>query len=465
MKQQLIDTVKKFNTVRSYPPSTLEVDIEWERISTRIIVLLTVVCILILTLYSSLVIVTRSFTIKSPSVSLYLKLYGKYSNSLICPCTTLAVKYGQFISVGFQQHPVCTSDFVSEKWTNPMINMSSSDTLRGMYQHKNQFTFWGPTFFRLLSGLCQLSQKTIIRNLDIFNSTALVTANVLTNNIFHSYSQVFIDSFKQNMIESFNRSMSLVRETTIGNGLVSVMTLNGIDLSDSLKAANINLTYSMYYRQDLFPLGSGCNCFSTSFCKARSKIDTNIVPGVYLSCSTIEATLLSDLRCIYDQICLNKLESAMTSVYVPFQSTAMDFDELNLDVFQPKSRVQQIFDQLMVNQWQENVSFNLYFEQCKPVVCTYTFSERLDLTYIVTTIIGLLGGLTVSLKNIVPPVVKYLRRKRNNDETNIGKFNWHNFFRLYYQPINQTNQVVDNYTKLSWSRNEYERKRAFLWYV
>jgi hypothetical protein len=41
-----------------------------------------------------------------------------------------------------------------------------------------------------------------------------------------------------------------------------------------------------------------------------------------------------------------------------------------------------------------------------PLSCTYTITEQPNLIYIITTIIGLFGGLNVALKVIVPALVK-----------------------------------------------------------
>ncbi|CAF1189593.1 unnamed protein product [Adineta steineri] len=201
LKKQLIDALIKFNIIRSYPPAVSQYDI------------------------TSLVTVTRSVRVLSPSLSLYLKLYEKYPETLSCPCTSLLINYGEFLSLNFELHPVCRSDFVSEKWTNPLINVSSE--MNEAYQYLQSFAYWGPLFFRLLSDLCQLSEKTIYHNLALFNSTSFITVYLLPNNTFYRSSEMFIDLFEQNLIQSLNQSMSLIRITSLGNGHVSPIALRG----------------------------------------------------------------------------------------------------------------------------------------------------------------------------------------------------------------------------------------------
>jgi hypothetical protein len=45
---------------------------------------------------------------------------------------------------------------------------------------------------------------------------------------------------------------------------------------------------------------------------------------------------------------------------------------------------------------------SLYYSECAPSVCVYTYSQRLDILYVVTTIFSLFGGLTVIFRLLTP---------------------------------------------------------------
>ncbi|CAF1102361.1 unnamed protein product [Didymodactylos carnosus] len=66
----------------------------------------------------------------------------------------------------------------------------------------------------------------------------------------------------------------------------------------------------------------------------------------------------------------------------------------------------------MVEEWNSNASFSSYYKQCAPQECTYTYSGHNNVVYIVTTIIGLVGGLTKVLQVIIPPTVEFVRKKK-----------------------------------------------------
>ena len=64
-----------------------------------------------------------------------------------------------------------------------------------------------------------------------------------------------------------------------------------------------------------------------------------------------------------------------------------------------------MLDQLMVDSWQRSAMYDDYYNQCRPTECSYTLMGRNDAVYIVTTIIGLVGGLATALKLLIPSLV------------------------------------------------------------
>ncbi|CAF0984298.1 unnamed protein product [Adineta steineri] len=60
---------------------------------------------------------------------------------------------------------------------------------------------------------------------------------------------------------------------------------------------------------------------------------------------------------------------------------------------------------MFVETCSSNVSYNQYFEQCKPDSCSVTLFESGSFIIVVTTILGLYGGLTTFLKLVVPFLV------------------------------------------------------------
>ena len=80
-----------------------------------------------------------------------------------------------------------------------------------------------------------------------------------------------------------------------------------------------------------------------------------------------------------------------------------------LNVYSNNSTVQDLVDQLMIDTWNSSTMYNQYYNECQPAQCTYSYETRNDLVFIITTLIGLVGGLTTSLKIVIPRLVKLIR--------------------------------------------------------
>lgn len=65
----------------------------------------------------------------------------------------------------------------------------------------------------------------------------------------------------------------------------------------------------------------------------------------------------------------------------------------------------------MTEEWIINISHSQYFDQCQVSLCTYSVTSRFNLLYIITTLIALIGGLTKVLRILIPPIVKFIRRR------------------------------------------------------
>jgi hypothetical protein len=89
--------------------------------------------------------------------------------------------------------------------------------------------------------------------------------------------------------------------------------------------------------------------------------------------------------------------------------------------FFPNSTLQVIVDELMVEEWNRSRMYDRYYNACQPIECTYTHQTKNSIVYIVTTLIGLLGGLITVLKLIVPRAVMLVRKKRELIGPHIGK--------------------------------------------
>jgi beta-lactamase regulating signal transducer with metallopeptidase domain len=96
-------------------------------------------------------------------------------------------------------------------------------------------------------------------------------------------------------------------------------------------------------------------------------------------------------------------------------------DKTLLVQFLENSTIEVVVDQLMVQQWNQSKMYDRYYNACQPAECIYTHQTKNNPIYIITTLIGLLGGLITVLKLIVPRLVIFLCKKQEQPRPHIGK--------------------------------------------
>ncbi|CAF1074538.1 unnamed protein product [Rotaria sp. Silwood1] len=143
-----------------------------------------------------------------------------------------------------------------------------------------------------------------------------------------------------------------------------------------------------------------CTCDHSLNCLSPLIIDEWVVPGLQIGCDPMESLLQSTLECLYDVTCINQIMPNNTTPNITFhalKSTLSSFHD----------NVQSLVNILMVDQLKTNVTYENYYKSCAPAYCTYSLNTRFDKVFVFTNIMGLSGGLTVTLKLIIPFAVKF----------------------------------------------------------
>lgn len=64
--------------------------------------------------------------------------------------------------------------------------------------------------------------------------------------------------------------------------------------------------------------------------------------------------------------------------------------------------VSNLLSSLFVENQTTNIDYSKYFQQCLPVSCTYTSTDRTDFSYTITLFVSLYGGLIIILRLLAP---------------------------------------------------------------
>ena len=395
----------EFNLFQTHTPlDTNPTEKKIQVYSTRLLIFLLVTSLLILLIYTSQLKISQTNTITSPSVTKYSSLEETYGDRVICPCTNIAIKRKDFLSLTPNYHQVCSSDFNSDRWLTYLRTTPASVV-------STDFRYVGSVLFGILASFCRLANRTITDSLPNFYSTRYISSKMINVQEFNEEIQSIIDRYISTSSTAFAQSFKLIRDISYTNGLIS-----GLQTNFRYYSRDYNLLQSTYEAVPVYQNYDQCSCELTPSCIQTARIGNNtnngtffIVPGLYTGCYLIEAMRLSNLNCFYNQTCLNQLMFYLQSTLI-FNATAMI--QFNTSRFNPLTQISDILAVLMVDLWIQNISYTSYFTQCQPLSCIYTTVQRHDAIYIITTVIGIFGGLYKSLSICVPIVVKFIINRR-----------------------------------------------------
>ncbi|CAF0731637.1 unnamed protein product [Adineta steineri] len=377
--------VAPFNIFPSVPPTIDEYQLRNQHISTRLFIFLLIVSLSILLLYTSLIHITQTVNVKEPSITEYKQLYNSHSETLTCECTQISINYEKFIQIQYTLNQICHSDFVKQEWINYLATSSGNNELDYIdFRVTSTFTF------QALSTFCALVNQTILNRLSQFNSTQYVSASIIPSNVFQLQTDAFISQFKSATRNEFLLSLAMIRNTTQSNNLLSG-ELNNFEFYVT-KSYGVDISTRTY---------DNCACDSSSTCILQYAIYDLVnqdkilfvVPGLYTGCYIIESLLQSDLQCFYNQTCINKLQSYF-QVFSLMNITALDISLS--DQFSENSTIGDILNQLMVEEWINSSIYENYYNECKPSGCSYTVTTKNSAIYIITTLIGLVGVMSIN---------------------------------------------------------------------
>ena len=387
-------------------------------IATRVYLILFTLVITILVLFTALKSETHTITVDHVSLATYEKLLQIYPTSLACPCRQVAIPYGKFASISVDYHVVCSSVFVSNTWINHVFSPNLS------YFSAIDFRSLASGYFQILAMLCSSSIRIVNDTITDFLADMLLSTQALDPQSLDARIQAR-SIFSQTLAsKNIRRDLLLVRSSIQDNNFLQALQTSNINIivltSDN---AHVYVSPSQTYYGDIN--GQLCLCsrqrtcfsqcgFYDQYAEDTSGDYTSITPsranvtGFFGGCFAIESLLQSTLECFFDQICLNNVLSFFPTV--SFSISVLK--SINDSQFSPQSIIQTLVNQLFIERWSTVSSFVDYFSYCAPISCTYTYSDGDSALVILTTLLGLYGGLTIVLRLSVFQLVTFYRNRQ-----------------------------------------------------
>ncbi|CAF1269656.1 unnamed protein product [Adineta ricciae] len=413
--------------------------------STRVYIVLLGIGVIVLAIYSAFIQNLTTITVENPTQSQFEELYQKYPSTLSCPCEQLSMLYSTIMVIEPRYHQICQSTFVrADGWLKywPLESFNASDPNAPAF-FGSDYRITGEAFFDQLRTFCYVAAEIITTAIEVFNSTNFVSAQPLAEDDFNAQTSSLFTQFKQETTESFSSLFDIVYYTIRLNQYLVAGATNVVPRSQK-----INGTWNVRYQSKVYTNGNTtCLCGTSSLCTkpqgyycsanschAGTSLPNYTIPGLYVGCFPIDSTLLSTLQCFYDQSCIQMLIDLRVYDYetyiVPVNLTNITALDRSLQSqYHPNTTLDIIISKLFIEDWAQSVNYASHYAQCQPAICKYTIVEKRQPIFIVTNVIGLLGGLTAILEVIVPYLVdfaqklhcRYKNRKQQQNETDKSK--------------------------------------------
>ncbi|CAF1429312.1 unnamed protein product [Adineta ricciae] len=415
--------LNRFESVESHTDAFA---LRTEILATRLYLALLTVVVVIIVFHLSLDVQTWTVAVPHPSQATYEYLEAQYSSTLKCSCEQISIPFRKFMTISVTYHPVCSSSFVSDRWVDMLFSPDQGD------YYPVDFRASASGQFQVLQSLCGLANASIADELDtLLDDTALLSDQLINAQNLEVQGSVSSLFFRTSTENKFLRTLRLIRGTTAANNLQSAFQIPATLVLEKLSPDEVDIAVSAngLKNQNGTKL---CLCHSQATCSINTSgffsavgedmygilyiPETRVlafVPGFVVGCFALESLLQARLICLFNQMCVDIVQSFFVSTntnFVSLDSTKTRFD--------PESTtVEMLVNELFVEQWLTRISFSQYYAQCAPISCLYSYSKRNDILYVTTTVLGLYGGLTVVLRLIVPRLVKCVRDRRRTPIT------------------------------------------------
>ncbi|CAF3845868.1 unnamed protein product [Rotaria sp. Silwood1] len=280
--------------------------------------------------------------------------------------------------------------------------------------------------FQVLSVLCRIVRNVVFDAVTELSENIFVSPRALPRTVFDTYTATLIDQFKKTTLENFRAYNRFISSIVDERRFISALRTN--IYTRSVPGSNNYVTFSGIYLQKVnltqssFMSSETCRCDQTSNCiypagiynQSKTIIPNEafsndaslvfVVPRFQVGCVPQNALLQSTLQCFYNQSCLDiviTLTGALRTVSVlNISNSSSRFD--------PTTTISVIFDNLMLESWQNSTNFVAYFQNCAPKSCSYSYVQRFFFIYMITIAASLFGGLSVALHIVSPLFVKFI---------------------------------------------------------
>ncbi|CAF1225930.1 unnamed protein product [Adineta ricciae] len=367
------------------------------RWATRLYVILFLSSFIVLTLYTIIQSRTVTTTFIQPSFDTYEILQEIHGNQLKCLCSQIASAYNAFVGITPVFHPICSSEFVQKEWHMKIIDGLKLNFSTYSFNDYRRFL---SAHLQYLQGLCRISQDSVNNAINELLTSLLVTTELLSQQDFHHRINITIKQSESNAPILLSRFLFIFQSVVHGNAFMTTYQTNFQYFTRFHDAAELYLfTEAMVYDDN-------CSCGLSPHCTTQANfIENNSserigLIGLRIGCLPSESFHLSTLECFQNQSCVDLLHQYTNypNITVPHFITS--------NHFLPNTTVDELIGHAFTEQWKTQRNYSQYYHRCSPLSCSYSYTEKFNIFYIIALFLSLEGGLTLVLRWICPKLIR-----------------------------------------------------------
>ncbi|UJR12528.1 hypothetical protein I4U23_016703 [Adineta vaga] len=426
-----------------------EIIIQNQRRSTRLYLFLLISSMLSIALYNIITVRVQTMVIKSPSFNEYS--FMEKQTSFQCFCTKIAIKYEEFIQVKPTYHELCESHLISDEYINQLYSLYED-----IDENSTSIDFHRIAVFQFITlrNLCQLTKETIENHLKTFLQTDFIHSQLFSQQSLQIQMTSLLIDFIDFIPKTFLKTLKFIQNITAQSLLMTGASVTSVlpveqwnkHIEDIIPYEGINYTFSD---------GLSCTCSSSTSttCIDLTTFENETIPGFQTGCYMLSALFKSTLEVFYNQTFVDLLtqtsnqfpklnssfsnktiEQLLSQMFVVqwinetyfekyFSQCAPDScqytiieqiqqfinSSTNLTLLKSNiitsTTIEILANNLFIQSWKNESLFESYFNQCYPLTCQYSIQIRLNFIYIITKILGLIGGINIVLRLFLPFIV------------------------------------------------------------
>ena len=370
-----------------------EATLQLELYSTRLYILLLLLSMSILLSYYSLVQTLITVTIQSPNQQTYERMrQRKDISSIQCPCSQVSFPYGRFVNAETSLHDICSSSFIDNQWIDAILGDGDWSSIEF-----NEFTGRGLVYFQGLQSLCYLFQENVTQYLAHFRASSFISSQVLSQIELFSQVTDVIEQVKVTRRSDHTAMYNFARDLESANQMLTIYSTNWMYAPIHYDSHRVGLPVP------LIPMSHGnCSCATSSKCIQPVYLKEQLIPGFVLGCLPFESLFQSTLVCLYNRTCINQINLGNLTVrpLIPPSNRTLSINRT----------IEELINSAFDMDWSVNISYSRFFQECKPASCSYSYNYRRNFAQIIVTLLGFYGGLTVTLRTLVPYMIQFVHR-------------------------------------------------------